>query len=110
MSERSELTKGEHPHGCRHSFVWTTSATGPFHPPEGHLTWCAGCGTWGRYEKGAWRAQQESPASMAIAQAEAFGDALSRIFAVLGPSGPNCEGCAHEIDEVLQIIREVHGV
>lgn len=96
--------------GCRHSFTWTTSSTGSPTPPEGHLTWCGSCGTWGRWENGAWHAQQESPGSLAMGQAERFGDALSRLYTVLGPSRPKCEGCAHEIEEALGIIREVHGV
>lgn len=97
-------------HGCKHSFTWTTNTTSPFSPPNGYLAWCGSCGTWGRWENAGWVAQTESPGSMAMAQAERFGDALTRILAIIGPASCGCEGCAVEIDDAIDVIREVHGV
>lgn len=33
--------------------------------------------------------------------------ALQRIMQVLGPSAPECDGCAHEIGEAIRIMNEV---
>lgn len=96
--------------GCRHSFTWTSTTTGPQTPPENYMTWCGACGTWGRWMAGQWVAQTPSQGALAMEEAERFGDALSRIYAVLGPASPKCEGCAAEIAEALNIIKAAHGV
>lgn len=91
---------------CKHSFTWTANSTGPFNPPVNYLTWCPSCGTWGRWDGSKFVAQTESPGSLAMENAERFGDALGRIFAILGPSAPECEGCGAEISAALKVIED----